>query len=61
VSGTVTCNASEVGMKHLRRFLKDRSVARAVEYSVIAVAIGVAVALVVLNFGNPLNTLPSHL
>jgi Flp pilus assembly pilin Flp len=45
----------------LRRFLKDRSVAKAIEYSLIAVAVGIAVALVVLNFGNQLNTLPSHL
>jgi len=48
-------------MKHLGRFLKDRSVARAVEYSLIAVAIGIAVTVVVLNFGNSLNTLPSHM
>jgi Flp pilus assembly pilin Flp len=48
-------------MIDLRRFLKDRSAAKAIEYSLIAVAIGIAVALVVLNFGNQLNILPSHL
>jgi Flp pilus assembly pilin Flp len=48
-------------MKRLRRFLKDRSVARAIEYSLIAVAIGIAVAMAVLNFGDQLSTLPSHM
>ena len=59
--GPPTCNASDVGMKRLGRFLKDRAVARAIEYSLIAVAIGVAVAVAILNFGDQLNTLPSHM
>jgi Flp pilus assembly pilin Flp len=61
VGATVTCNARDIGMVRLRRFLKNRSVAKAIEYSLIAVAIGVAVAAAILNFGDQLNALPGHL
>jgi Flp pilus assembly pilin Flp len=48
-------------MVRLRRFLENRSIAKAIEYSLIAVAIGVAVAIAILNFGDQLNAIPSHL
>jgi Flp pilus assembly pilin Flp len=44
-----------LGMLRLRRFLKDRSITKVIEYSMIAVAVGVAVAVVVLEIGNPLD------
>jgi len=42
-----------VDLARLRRFLKDRSVAKLIEYSLIAVAIGTAVAAAILNFWDP--------
>lgn len=48
-------------MVRLGQFFKNRSIARAIEYGLIAVFIGVVVALAVLNFGDQLNAIPARL
>lgn len=48
--------ADDLGMKTLRRFLKDETAATAIEYGLIAAGISLAIIAVINGLGTKLNT-----